>query len=99
MASSSRKYLGNLRPTIARRAPRRRSQKLAKSHGLKVTVMDRKAIESLGMGSFLSVTNGSEEPPRFIVFEYSGGKKGDAPTVSSARGHLRHRWHLAQARW
>ena len=39
---------------------------------IKVTVLERKEIEALGMGSFLSVTNGSDEPPRFIVFEYYG---------------------------
>ncbi|MBL8310472.1 MAG: leucyl aminopeptidase [Burkholderiales bacterium] len=81
------KYLGNLPPnhcTPARLGEE--AKKLGKSHGLKVTVMDRKAIEKLGMGSFLSVTNGSDEPPRFIVFEYGGGKKGDSPTVFVGKG-------------
>jgi leucyl aminopeptidase len=81
------KYLGNLPPnhcTPARLGEE--AKKLGKSHALKVTVMDRKAIEKLGMGSFLSVTNGSEEPPRFIVFEYSGGKKSEAPTVFVGKG-------------
>jgi len=81
------KYLGNLPPNHC--TPTRlgeEAKKLGKSHGLKVTVMDRKAIEKLGMGSFLSVTNGSEEPPRFIVFEYQGGKKGAAPTVFVGKG-------------
>ena len=84
------KYLGNLPANHC--TPTRlgdEAKKLVKSHGLKefkVTVMDRKAIEKLGMGSFLSVTNGSDEPPRFIVFEYSGGKKGEAPTVFVGKG-------------
>ncbi len=81
------KYLGNLPANFC--TPTRlgeEAKKLAKSHGLKVTVMDRKAIEKLGMGSFLSVTNGSEQPPRFIVFEYNGGKKNDAPTVFVGKG-------------
>jgi leucyl aminopeptidase len=81
------KYLGNLPPNHC--TPVRlgdEAKKLGKTHGLKVTVMDRKAIEKLGMGSFLSVTNGSEEPPRFIVFEYMGGKKGQAPTVFVGKG-------------
>jgi leucyl aminopeptidase len=81
------KYLGNLPPNHC--TPTRlgeEAKKLGKSHGLKVTVMDRKAIEKLGMGSFLSVTNGSEQPPRFIVFEYAGGKIGDAPTVFVGKG-------------
>ncbi len=81
------KYLGNLPANHC--TPTRlgeEAKKLVKSHGLKVTVMDRKAIEKLGMGSFLSVTNGSDEPPRFIVFEYNGGKKGEAPTVFVRKG-------------
>ncbi|MGL4231698.1 MAG: leucyl aminopeptidase [Casimicrobium sp.] len=81
------KYLGNLPPNHC--TPTRlgeEAKKLGKAHGLKVTVMDRKQIEKLGMGSFLSVTNGSEEPPRFIVMEYSGGKKTDAPTVFVGKG-------------
>lgn len=81
------KYLGNLPANFC--TPTRlgeEAKKLVKSHGLKVTVMDRKAIEKLGMGSFLSVTNGSEQPPRFIVFEYAGGKKNEAPTVFVGKG-------------
>jgi leucyl aminopeptidase len=81
------KYLGNLPPNHC--TPTRlgeEAKKLGKSHGLKVTVMDRKQIEKLGMGSFLSVTNGSEQPPRFIVMEHMGGKKGDAPTVFVGKG-------------
>lgn len=81
------KHLGNLPGNFG--TPSRlgeEAKKLAKSHGLKVTVMDRNAIEKLGMGSFLSVTNGSDEPPRFIVFEYAGGKKGEAPTVFVGKG-------------
>ena len=38
------------------------------------------------MGSFLSVTRGSEEPPRLIVLEYRGGKKGDAPVALVGKG-------------
>ena len=84
------KYLGNLPANHC--TPTRlgdEAKKLVKSHAstaFKVTVMDRKAIEKLGMGSFLSVTNGSDEPPRFIVFEYAGGKKGEAPTVFVGKG-------------
>ena len=37
------------------------------------------------MGSFLSVTNGSDEPPRFIVFEYRGAAQAEARWCWSAR--------------
>ena len=67
---------------------------------IKVTVLERKECEELGMGSFLSVTNGSDQPPRFIVFEYMQSKKGSAQAVRAGRQghHVRHRRHLAQAR-
>jgi leucyl aminopeptidase len=48
------------------------ARKLAREWGLKVQVFDRRQIAALGMGSFLSVTNGSDQPPRFIVLRYQG---------------------------
>ena len=54
---------------------------LGKSAGLKVTILDKKEIEKLGMGSFLAVAQGSVQPPKLIVMEYHGGKK-DAPPVA-----------------
>jgi leucyl aminopeptidase len=62
------------------------AQKLGKSHGLKVQVMDRKAVEKLGMGSFLSVAQGSAEPLRFIVARYDGAAKTQAPVVLVGKG-------------
>ncbi|MPS78974.1 MAG: leucyl aminopeptidase [Achromobacter sp.] len=41
---------------------------------LKVEVLDRKQVEALGMGSFLSVANGSAEALRFIVLRHAGAK-------------------------
>lgn len=41
---------------------------------LKATVLDQKQLESLGMGSFLSVARGSVEPPKFIVLHYKGSR-------------------------
>lgn len=59
---------------------------LAKEQGFKVEVFDRAGIEKIGMGSFLSVTNGSAEPPRFIVLRYQGAGKDDAPIVLVGKG-------------
>jgi leucyl aminopeptidase len=50
------------------------SKDLAKRDGLKVTVLDTPAIKKLGMGSFLSVSAGSDEPPKIIALEYTGDK-------------------------
>jgi leucyl aminopeptidase len=53
---------------------------------LKATVLEQKDIEALGMGAFLSVARGSDEPPRFIVFEYNGSQKKQKPLVLVGKG-------------
>jgi len=62
------------------------AKKLGKEYGLKVEVLDRKACEKLGMGSFLSVAQGSDEPLRFIVARYEGAAKSQAPVVLVGKG-------------
>jgi leucyl aminopeptidase len=59
---------------------------LAKEFGLGVDVMEQAEIEKLGMGSFLSVAKGSDEPPRFIVLNYKGGEKKQKPVVLVGKG-------------
>jgi leucyl aminopeptidase len=54
---------------------------------VQVKVLERKEIEELKMGSFLSVTNGSDEPPRFIVLEYmQSQRKQQKPCVLVGKG-------------
>jgi leucyl aminopeptidase len=62
------------------------ARKLGKDHRLKVEVLDRKDCEKLGMGSFLAVAQGSDEPLKFIVARWMGGAKGDAPVVLVGKG-------------
>ncbi|MEO6031271.1 MAG: leucyl aminopeptidase [Burkholderiaceae bacterium] len=62
------------------------AKKLGKTYGLKVEVLGRKAVEQLGMGSFLSVAQGSDEPLRFIVAQYQGAPKAQAPVVLVGKG-------------
>ncbi len=62
------------------------ARKLGKSHALAVQVLDRKAVEKLGMGSFLAVAQGSAEPLRFIVIRYDGAAKTQAPVVLVGKG-------------
>jgi leucyl aminopeptidase len=45
---------------------------LAKAHGIEIDVLDRERCRKLGMNSYLSVAQGSHEPPRFIVMRYRG---------------------------
>ena len=59
------------------------ARKLARDWHLKVQIFDRRQIEALGMGSFLSVTHGSVQPPRLIVLRYQGsGGSGFANPVA-----------------
>ena len=60
---------------------------LAKAHSsVKVTVLDEAAIRKEKMGCFLAVTQGSAEPPRFIVIEYKGPKAPKATIVLVGKG-------------
>jgi leucyl aminopeptidase len=45
---------------------------LAKEYGIEIDVFDRERCRKLGMNSYLSVAQGSHEPPRFIVMRYKG---------------------------
>ncbi len=65
------------------------AKKLGKQYGFKVEVFDRKQIQRIGMGSFLAVAQGSDEPPRFIVLQYKGapgGAKARGPVVLVGKG-------------
>jgi leucyl aminopeptidase len=62
------------------------AKKLAKSHDLGCKVLGRAELEKLGMGAFLAVAQGSSQPPRFIVLEYFGAGKKDAPHVLIGKG-------------
>jgi leucyl aminopeptidase len=50
-----------------------RAQALVADAGLECTIIERAEAERLGMGSYLSVANGSVQPPKFIVLRYQGG--------------------------
>lgn len=81
------KDLGNLPPNICTPSYLgKQAEKLAKEYGFKVEVLEQAAIEKLNMGSFLGVTRGSEEPPRFIVLQHLQGKKSQKPVVLVGKG-------------
>ena len=46
--------------------------KVAESTGLEIDVLDEERARREGMGSFLSVAQGSAQPPKFIVLRYNG---------------------------
>ncbi len=60
---------------------------LDKAHKkIKTTVLEEKDMQKLGMGSFLSVTRGSEQPGKLITLEYKGGDKKQKPIVLVGKG-------------
>jgi leucyl aminopeptidase len=80
--------LGNLPGNVC--TPRllgERAQELAQQFpALKVQVLERAEIEALGMGSFLSVSAGSAEPPRFVVMEFMNSPRKARPYVLVGKG-------------
>jgi len=81
------KDLGNLPPNVC--TPTYLAEQailLGKTYGLKIEVLEREALEKLGMGSFLAVAQGSEEPPKLIVLQHLNGNKKDKPVVLVGKG-------------
>lgn len=81
------KDLGNLPPNIC--TPDYLAEQaagLAKTCKLKVTVLDEKEMQKLGMGSLLSVAQGSHQPARLIALEYWGKGRKSKPVVLVGKG-------------
>ncbi|MEI6227129.1 MAG: leucyl aminopeptidase [Methylophilaceae bacterium] len=81
------KDLGNLPPNVC--TPTYLAEQailLGKTYGLKIEVLERTTLEKLGMGSFLAVAQGSEEPPKLIVLQHLKGNKNDKPVVLVGKG-------------
>jgi len=47
---------------------------VASNPKMKLTVLEKKDMEKLGMGALLGVNAGSENPPKLVIIEYNGGK-------------------------
>lgn len=60
---------------------------LASQHRkIRVKVLNEADCRKLRMGSFLSVTAGTDQPAKLIVLEYSGAARGEAPTALVGKG-------------
>ncbi|UCU97365.1 leucyl aminopeptidase [Acidovorax radicis] len=59
---------------------------LAKWPRIQCKVYGSADVARLGMGAFMAVARGSEEPLRFIELRYSGGAKNKAPVVLVGKG-------------
>ena len=53
-----------------------RAQAVAQEHNIGIEVLDREDLEREGMGSYLAVSLGSDEPPKMIVMKYEGNPGG-----------------------
>ncbi|MFZ6861671.1 leucyl aminopeptidase [Undibacterium sp. Ji67W] len=81
------KELGNLPPNVCTPTYLANTAKqIATDYKMGVEILDRKQLQALKMGSFLSVTNGTVEPPKFIVLKHMGGKVKEAPVVLVGKG-------------
>lgn len=69
-------------PTLLAQAAR----SLARLPKISCQVLGPREVAKLGMGAFMAVAQGSEEPLRFIVLQYSGAAKAEAPTVLVGKG-------------
>ena len=63
----------------------RRASQLRKL-GVKVEVLDVKAMQKLGMGALLGVGQGSARPSRTVIMRWDGAKKGEAPVAFVGKG-------------
>ena len=51
-----------------------------------IKILEAKDMEKLKMGGILSVTKGSDLPPKFIILNYKGDKKDAAPIIFCGKG-------------
>jgi len=63
------------------------AKRLAREHRtLRSRVLGERELKRLGMGAFLSVTHGTDEPARLLVVEYRGAARGAAPVALVGKG-------------
>ena len=63
-----------------------RAQSMAQQYGLECEVFDKDKITELGMGGLLGVTQGSVEPPHFVILHYRGGNANDKGIALVGKG-------------
>ncbi|MDI6726806.1 MAG: leucyl aminopeptidase, partial [Smithellaceae bacterium] len=56
------------------------------SKRLKTKILEAKDMQELGMNALLGVAKGSDEPPKLIIIEYRGGKRGDPCVMLVGKG-------------
>jgi leucyl aminopeptidase len=64
----------------------KKAQGIATRKKVSCKVLDKVKMKELGMNSLLGVASGSNEEPKFIILEYTGGKKNAAPIALVGKG-------------
>ncbi|MEE4660460.1 MAG: leucyl aminopeptidase [Halieaceae bacterium] len=63
------------------------ARKLARKYGkISTRIVEEKQMKELGMGSFLSVSAGSDQPAKLIVMQYKGAAASAKPYVLVGKG-------------
>ncbi len=60
--------------------------RLANTYGLEISVLEREQMQELGMGALLGVTQGSRQPPKFIILQYKGSNSGEIKVALVGKG-------------
>ena len=63
-----------------------RAQEIAKTGRLRIRVLDRDGCAKLGMGAFVGVAQGSQEPPQFIHLTYAPRRRARRKIVIIGKG-------------
>jgi leucyl aminopeptidase len=62
------------------------ARNMAGELGLECTVLEREQMQEMGMGALLAVSQGSQQPPRFIVLKYSGDSSSQKAMGLAGKG-------------
>ena len=80
------KDLGNQPPNVCDPAFVAEAAQALAGDKVRVDVIDEAQMAELGMGAFLSVTQGTRKPAKLIAVHYRGGAANAAPTVLIGKG-------------
>ncbi|MAZ66520.1 MAG: leucyl aminopeptidase [Kangiellaceae bacterium] len=82
------KDLGNLPGNICNPTYlAQQAEELAAHHdSLHCEVFDESELDEMGMGAFMSVSRGSDQPGKMIILKYNGGEESQKPIVFVGKG-------------
>ncbi|MCX5849015.1 MAG: leucyl aminopeptidase [Deltaproteobacteria bacterium] len=63
-----------------------KAREIARRKNISCKILDKDKIKEMGMNALLAVASGSNEEPKFIILEYTGGRKNAAPVVLVGKG-------------